>query len=44
MRIAAGITGLCLIAVIMWEAFEVIVLPRRVARKWRITRFFYRIS
>jgi len=26
----------------LWEAFESIVLPRRVSRRFRLTRFFYR--
>jgi hypothetical protein len=29
------------VAVVLWEAFETIVLPRRVARKFRFTRAFY---
>jgi len=28
----------------MWEAFEVIVLPRRVTRRLRLTRLFYRVT
>jgi hypothetical protein len=44
MAILAGISGLLLIAVIMWDAFEVIVLPRRVTRRLRLTRFFYRAT
>ncbi|HSB82117.1 MAG TPA: potassium channel family protein [Candidatus Methylomirabilis sp.] len=44
MAIIAGGMGLCLIVVIMWETFEVIVLPRRVARRVRLTRLFYRTT
>jgi ion channel len=44
MAIAAGILGLLLIGVIMWETFEVIVLPRRVTRRLRTTRLFYRVT
>jgi Ion channel len=36
--------GLVLIAVILWEGFETIVLPRRVTRRFRLTRFFYRCT
>ena len=42
--ILAGVLGLLLIVVIMWEAFEVIVLPRRVTRRLRLTRLFYRVT
>jgi len=34
--------GLALALVILLEAFEAIILPRRVTRKIRVTRFFYR--
>jgi hypothetical protein len=33
------VAGLLLI---LWETFETIVLPRRVARRLRLTRLFYR--
>src|SRR5439155_1190298 len=32
------------IAVIMWDAFEAIVLPRRVTRRLRPARMFYRVT
>ncbi len=38
----AGAVGLTLVLVVLWDAFETIVLPRRVARRVRLTRFFYR--
>ncbi len=41
MRITIGILGLALILVILWEAFETIILPRRVSRRFRLTRLFY---
>jgi len=31
-----------LLLLILWDAFEAIVLPRRVTRRFRFTRFFYR--
>ena len=31
-------------AIIVWDAFEAIILPRRVTRKFRLARFFYRTS
>ena len=30
--------------VIMWDAFEALVLPRRVTRRLRPTRMFYRVT
>jgi len=37
-----GIFGSGLILVVLWEAFETIILPRRVTRRFRLTRLFYR--
>src|SRR4051812_43911047 len=34
--------GFALIIIVLWEAFETIVLPRRVRRRFRFTRLFYR--
>ena len=42
MTIAAAILGVALILLVLWEGFETIVLPRRVTRRFRLTRFFYR--
>jgi voltage-gated potassium channel Kch len=44
MNIAAGLIGIILIAVILWEAFETIIFPRRVTRRVRLTRIFYRLT
>src|SRR5438876_9921395 len=44
MRAWAGIAGGVLVAVVLWDAFETIVLPRRVTRRVRLTRFFYRAT
>lgn len=41
MRILAGIAGLLLLIVILWDGFETIILPRRVTRRLRLARFFY---
>jgi len=30
------------IVLVLWEGFETVVLPRRVTRRFRLTRFFYR--
>src|SRR6267142_5000251 len=42
MRILAVIPGLALILIILWDAFETIILPRRVTRRIRLTGVFYR--
>src|ERR1051325_3869981 len=41
MRYAVGIIGLALVAVVLWEVFETIILPRRVTRRVRLTRTLY---
>jgi hypothetical protein len=42
MRAIAAIIGLVLLWVILWDGFEVIILPRRVTRRIRLSRMFYR--
>ena len=42
MRLLAGLAGVVLLAIVLWDAFETIVLPRRVTRRVRLTRIFYR--
>lgn len=42
MRIVLGIAGLAIILIVLGDAFETIILPRRVTRKFRLTRVFYR--
>src|SRR5437870_1159864 len=44
MSIVAFLVGLSLIAVILWDAFETVVLPRRVLRRLGMTRLFYRTT
>lgn len=39
-----GIVGIALIVTGLWDVFETIVLPRRVTRRVRLTRLFYRIT
>jgi len=43
-EIIATVSGMALIVLVLWEGFETIVLPRRVTRRFRLTRFFYRNS
>ena len=44
MRIFGLLLGLTLIGTILWDTFETIILPRRVTRWFRLTRFFYRTT
>lgn len=44
MKILAIVFGLALILATLWDAFEAVVLPRRVSRQFRFTRLFYRAS
>ncbi|MDX6559618.1 MAG: hypothetical protein QOF72_2667 [Blastocatellia bacterium] len=43
MSILIGLIGVALIIVVLWDVFETIVLPRRVTRRFRLTRLFYRV-
>jgi Ion channel len=40
----ATAAGLLTVLFVLWDAFETVVLPRRVSRRIRLTRFFYRLS
>jgi len=42
MRWLSGLAGAVLLAVVLWDAFETIILPRRVSRRIRLTKLFYR--
>src|SRR5438309_11394948 len=44
MTLLAGFGGALLLAVVLWDAFETIILPRRVNRRLRLTRAFYRAT
>src|SRR5947208_13489434 len=39
-----GATGVALILIIVWDAFETILVPRRIGRRIRLTRYFYLIT
>jgi Ion channel len=43
-HVFAAIVGVLLIGVVLWETFETLVLPRRVSRRIRLTRFYFRWS
>jgi hypothetical protein len=44
MNIVLIIVGLAILFGVLLEAFESIILPRRVTRRFRLTRLFYRMS
>src|SRR6185436_18060915 len=44
MRYLIGTIGILLVAIVLWEAFETIILPRRVTRRLRVTSFLYFIT
>jgi hypothetical protein len=36
--------GVAIFLIVIWDAFEAIILPRRVTRKFRLTRLFYKTT
>src|SRR5919199_3970922 len=44
LQVFAAALSLAVIAVVLWDAFEVIVLPRRVTRRVRLTSALYRMT
>jgi len=44
MRLFAAILGLILLLTTLWDAFETIILPRRVTRPYRLVRLYYRTT
>jgi hypothetical protein len=36
--------GLAIFLIVIWDAFEAIILPRRVTRKFRLTRLFFKVT
>src|SRR6184192_2563560 len=41
MRWVIGVAGAALLATVLWDAFETIILPRRVSGRFRLTKLFY---
>ena len=41
MRPLSFAIGLSLIATVLWDAFETVVLPRTVSRRWRLARLYF---
>ena len=44
MQIAAAIAGILLVAIVLRDAFETIILPRRVSARFRVSKIFYRAT
>src|SRR5579864_9576511 len=42
MSLSAAILGLALLAIVLWDVFETIILPRRVTRRIRLARLIYK--
>lgn len=42
LRVVASIAAVLMIAVVLWDAFETVVLPRRVSRRFRLARVYFR--
>src|SRR5271169_2035257 len=38
------LAGVVVFLVVLWDAFEAIILPRRVTRRFRLTRFYYLLT
>jgi hypothetical protein len=41
MAVLVGVLSCVLLLTVLWDAFETIILPRRVTRRFRLTRIFY---
>jgi hypothetical protein len=44
LKILSIALGVAMILVVLLDAFEAVILPRRVTRTFRLTRFFYRVT
>jgi hypothetical protein len=44
MRWLAALASVVVLALVLWDAFETVVVPRRVSRRLRLTRLFYRAT
>ena len=42
--LAFAAAGVALIAIIVWDAFETVLVPRRIGRRVRLTRYFYLVT
>ncbi len=44
MKLFIGILGIAILLGTLWDAFETIILPRRVTRSFRLVRLYYRFA
>src|SRR3977135_3911575 len=44
MHILAALIGIVLIAIVLRDSFETIILPRRVSARLRVSKIFYRVT
>ena len=44
MDVLSLVAGVALIAIVLWDAFETIVLPRLVTRQIRLARYYFRYT
>src|SRR5256885_7389837 len=44
MRWVVGVVGIALLAIVLWDAFETIMLPRRISGRFRLAKLFYRTT
>src|SRR5436190_11516676 len=44
LEIGIGIAGLLLLGIILWDAFQTMLVPRRIGRRFRLTTLFYDLS
>ena len=44
LRVVAAIAAVLVIAGVLWDAFETVVLPRQVSHRFRLTRAYLRVS
>lgn len=42
LRIVAALVAVLVIVAVLWDAFETVVLPRRVSRRFRLARLYFR--
>jgi ion channel len=42
--VLTAVLGIAILLIVLWDGFETMVLPRRVTRKVRLTRLFYRTA
>ncbi len=44
MELLAGIVGALMILIVLFDAFETVILPRRITQQFRLARIFYRAT